>query len=92
MLSDTEMSDMATNPVKSKEDKRGTWISNEIEGRTYKIVTLWHMVKGGNGYGAMLKEDPVTGRRKPIVSKEAGNRLDDIMKKFLKGEYEGRYA
>lgn len=82
------MDDMTTNPVKSKEDKRGTWIPNNFEGRTYKVVTLWYIVKGGDGYGDILKEDPVTGRRKLIVKKEAGHRLDDIMIKFIKGEHE----
>ncbi|KAF7973051.1 hypothetical protein HWV62_16344 [Athelia sp. TMB] len=84
MLSDTEMVDLAEKPVLSSDDKRGTPVANIDGGPSYKIATLSYMVKGGDGYGDILKEDPVKGRRKPIVKEEAGYRLDAIMKKFLK--------
>lgn len=84
MLSDDEIADLAGKPVETVEDTRGTPVLNDADGDSYKVATLSYMVKGGDGFGDILKEDPVTGRRRPIVKEEAGYRLDAIMEKFIK--------
>ncbi|KZP10677.1 Metallo-dependent phosphatase [Athelia psychrophila] len=84
MLNDDEIADLASNPVETIEDTRGTRVLNDADGDSYKVATLSYMAKGGDGFGDILKEDPVTGRCRPIVKEEAGYRLDAIMEKFLK--------
>lgn len=84
MLSDDETAEMADKPVETIEDTRGTPVPNDTDGKSYKVATLSYMVGGGDGFGDILKEDPVTGARKPIVKEEAGLRLDAIMEKYLK--------
>lgn len=93
LLSSGDRQSMDTNPVKDKEDRRGTWIPNAIEaGKTYNIVTLAYLARGNDGFDVLEKDPVTTLSRDPVVATEEGTRLDVIMTTTVRGEYEDRYT